>query len=383
MDVSSEMVHSLLPVFLVTAVGASGLVVGVIEGLAEALALVVKVFSGALSDYLGKRKGLAVLGYGLGALSKPLFALASGAGLVLVARLIDRTGKGIRGAPRDALIADIAPADMRGAAFGLRQALDSVGAVLGPLLAVGLMVLWANDFQVVFWVAVIPALLSVLVLIFGVQEPVHHHPGRGINPIRRESLRLLTRPYWIVVLLGTCFALARFSEAFLLLRAQQGGLAVSWIPLVLVVMNSVYAGSAYPLGRLADRMSHTALLAMGLVVLVFADLVLAYSNHWTVVVLGVILWGLHLGMTQGLLAAMVAHTAPAELRGTAFGAFNLASGVALLVASVLAGLLWDELGAEATFLAGAGFCCVTLLLLLWLKKSGVRGQNKDRKARLL
>jgi len=374
MDVSSEMVHSLLPVFLVTAVGASGLVVGVIEGLAEALALVVKVFSGALSDYWGKRKGLAVLGYGLGALSKPLFALASGAGLVLVARLIDRTGKGIRGAPRDALVADIVPADMRGAAFGLRQALDSVGAVLGPLLAVGLMLLWANDFQAVFWVAVIPGLLSVLVLIFGVQEPVHHHPGRGINPIRRESLRLLTRPYWIVVLLGTCFALARFSEAFLLLRAQQGGLAVSWIPLVLVVMNVVYAGSAYPLGRLADRMSHTALLAMGLVVLVFADLVLAYSNHWTVVVLGVILWGLHLGMTQGLLAAMVAHTAPAELRGTAFGAFNLASGVALLVASVLAGLLWDEVGAEATFLAGAGFCCVTLLLLLWLKKIGSLGE---------
>ncbi len=222
MDVSSEMVHSLLPVFLVTAVGASGLVVGVIEGLAEALALVVKVFSGVLSDYWGKRKGLAVLGYGLGALSKPLFALASGAGLVLVARLIDRTGKGIRGAPRDALIADIAPADMRGAAFGLRQALDSVGAFLGPLLAVGLMLLWANDFQAVFWVAVIPGLLSVLVLIFGVQEPVHHHPGRGINPIRRESLRLLTRPYWIVVLLGTCFALARFSEAFLLAACAAG-----------------------------------------------------------------------------------------------------------------------------------------------------------------
>jgi MFS family permease len=370
MDVSSEMVHSLLPVFLVTAVGASGLMVGVIEGLAEALALVVKVFSGVLSDYWGKRKGLAVLGYGLGALSKPLFALASGAGLVLVARLIDRTGKGIRGAPRDALVADIAPAAMRGAAFGLRQALDSVGAVLGPLLAVGLMLLWANDFQAVFWVAVIPGLLSVLVLILGVQEPDHHHPGRGINPIRRENLRLLKRPYWIVVLLGTCFALARFSEAFLLLRAQQGGLAVSWIPLVLVVMNVVYAGSAYPLGRLADRMSHTALLAMGLALLSLADLVLAYSNHWTVVVLGVVLWGLHLGMTQGLLAAMVAHTAPPELRGTAFGAFNLASGLALLVASVLAGLLWDQVGAAATFLVGAGFCCVTLLLLSWLKKSG-------------
>jgi MFS family permease len=373
MDVSSEMVHSLLPVFLVTAVGASGLMVGIIEGLAEALALVVKVFSGALSDYWGKRKGLAVLGYGLGALSKPLFALASGAGLVLVARLIDRTGKGIRGAPRDALIADIAPADMRGAAFGLRQSLDSVGAFLGPLLAVGLMLLWANDFQAVFWVAMIPGLLSVLVLIFGVHEPVHHHPGRGINPIRRESLRLLERPYWIVVLLGTCFALARFSEAFLLLRAQQGGLAVSWIPLVLVVMNVVYALSAYPLGQLADRMSHTALLAMGLVILALADLVLAYGNHWTVVVLGVMLWGLHLGMTQGLLAAMVAHTAPAELRGTAFGAFNLASGLALLVASVLAGLLWDEIGASATFLAGAGFCSITLLLLWWLKNSGSLG----------
>jgi len=369
------MVHSLLPVFLVTAVGASGLVVGVIEGLAEALALVVKVFSGVLSDYWGKRKGLAVLGYGMGALSKPLFALASGAGLVLVARLIDRTGKGIRGAPRDALIADIAPVAMRGAAFGLRQSLDSVGAFLGPLLAVGLMLLWANDFQAVFWVAVIPGLLSVLVLVLGVQEPVRQHPGRGINPIRRDSLRRLTRPYWTVVLLGTCFSLARFSEAFLLLRAAQGGLAVTWIPLVLVVMNAVYAVSAYPLGRLADRMSHTALLAMGLLVLLLADLVLASSNHWAVVMFGVALWGLHLGMTQGLLAAMVAQSAPAELRGTAFGAFNLASGVALLVASVLAGLLWDEIGAKATFLAGAGFCCLTLLYLFWLKKSGSLGSE--------
>jgi MFS family permease len=185
---------------------------------------------------------------------------------------------------------------------------------------------------------------------------------------------LLTRPYWTVVLLGTCFALARFSEAFLLLRAQQGGLALSWIPLVMVVMNVVYAGSAYPLGRLADRMSHTALLAMGLAVLALADLVLASSNHWAVVMLGVALWGLHLGMTQGLLAAMIAHTAPAELRGTAFGAFNLASGLALLIASVLAGLLWDEMGAAATFLAGAGFCCITLLCLFRVKKSGIMTQ---------
>ena len=375
MDVSSEMVHSLLPLYLVTAVGASALVVGVIEGLAEALALMVKVFSGALSDYWGKRKGLAVFGYSLGALSKPLFALASGAGLVLVARLIDRTGKGIRGAPRDALIADIAPADMRGAAFGLRQSLDSVGAFLGPLLAVGLMLLWANDFQAVFWVAVIPGLLAVLVLVLAVPEPEPDpacpHPTRGTNPLRRENVRRLSRPYWIVVLLGACFSLARFSEAFLLLRAGQVGVAVAWIPLVLVVMNVVYSLSAYPVGRLADKMSPVTLLTLGLAVLLVADLVLAFGGHWSVVLAGVALWGLHLGMTQGLLAAMVAHAAPADLRGTAFGAFNLASGLALLVASVLAGLLWDQFGAVATFLAGAAFCCITLLCLFCVKKSAI------------
>jgi len=370
MDVSSEMVHSLLPVFLVTAVGASALTVGFIEGLAEALALVVKVFSGTLSDFWGRRKGLAVFGYSLGALSKPLFALAPGAGMVLAARLIDRTGKGIRGAPRDALIADLAPADRRGEAFGLRQSLDSVGAFLGPLLAVGLMLLWANDFRAVFWVAVVPGLLAVLVLVLGVQEPAHTRPGRGVNPIRRENLRRLSRAYWSVVILGACFSLARFSEAFLLLRAEQGGLAVSWVPLVLVVMNLAYSLSAYPVGRLADRMSHTTLLAIGLLVLLLADLLLAASNHWAMVLLGVAVWGLHLGMTQGLLATMIAHTAPADLRGTAFGAFNMVSGLALLIASVLAGLLWDQLGATATFLAGAGFSCAALLCLLWLKKIG-------------
>jgi MFS family permease len=260
---------------------------------------------------------------------------------------------------------------MRGAAFGLRQSLDSVGAVLGPLLAVGLMLLWANDFQAVFWVAVIPGLLAVLVLLLGVQEPVHAYSGRGVNPIRRDSLRRLSRAYWTVVLLGTLFSLARFSEAFLLLRAEQGGLAVSWIPLVLVVMNVVYSVSAYPMGRLVDRVSHVALLSIGMAVLLVADLILASGDHWTTVLLGVSFWGLHLGLTQGLLAAMVAHTAPPDLRGTAFGAFNLASGLALLAASVLAGLLWDQIGAVATFLAGAVFCCITLLCLIWLKKSGI------------
>jgi MFS family permease len=306
MDISSEMVHSLLPLFMVGTLGASALVVGLIEGLAEATALIVKVFSGVLSDWWGKRKWLAVFGYALGALTKPLFALAPGIGTVLTARLLDRVGKGVRGAPRDALVADIAPPDMRGAAFGLRQSLDTVGAFVGPLLAVGLMLLWANDFRAVF-------------------------------------------------------TLARFSEAFLVLRAEQSGVPLALVPLVMVAMNLVYAASAYPFGRLSDRMDHRTLLALGLAVLIAADLVLAANAHWTTLLAGVALWGLHMGMTQGLLATMVADTAPADLRGTAFGFFNLVSGVALLLSSAIAGLLWDRLGASFTFYAGAGFSGLALL----------------------
>jgi MFS family permease len=365
MDISSEMVHSLLPMFMVTTLGTSVLVVGLIEGLAESTALIVKVFSGALSDYLGKRKGLAVLGYAMGALSKPLFAMAPGIGLVVTARLIDRLGKGIRGAPRDALVADIAPAHLRGAAFGLRQSLDTVGAFLGPLIGVGLMLLWANDFRAVFWVAVVPGALAVALLWFGLREPDTGRPAGATNPIRRDSLRRLAPAYWWVVGIGAAFALARFSEAFLVLRAQQSGIAMALVPLVMVAMSLVYAASAYPFGKLSDRMPHHCLLAWGLLVLVAADLVLARAAGPAGVLLGVALWGMHMGMTQGLLATMVANTAPADLRGTAFGLFNLVSGVAMLLASVLAGGLWDSFGPAATFHAGAGFCVLTLLMLLW------------------
>lgn len=360
MDISSEMIHSLLPLFMVTTLGASALVVGLIEGLAEATALIVKVFSGALSDFLGKRKGLALFGYALGAVSKPLFALAPTIGFVLGARLLDRVGKGIRGAPRDALVADITPEGLRGAAFGLRQSLDTVGAFLGPLLAVGLMLLWANDFRAVFWVAVIPGWLAVALLFLGVHEPARHAGVRRSNPISRENLRRLSPAYWWVVGIGAVFTLARFSEAFLVLRAEQGGIPLALVPLVMVMMNLVYAATAYPFGKLADRMSHSRLLIYGLIVLLAADLVLASSNHWTAVLLGVSLWGVHMGMTQGLLATMVADTAPVDLRGTAFGFFNLISGVAMLFASVTAGLLWDRLGAAFTFYAGAAFCLLTL-----------------------
>ena len=364
MDISSEMIHSLLPLFMVTVLGTSALSVGVVEGLAEATALIVKVFSGTLSDYLGRRKGLAVFGYALGALSKPLFALAGSFGLVVTARLIDRVGKGIRGAPRDALVADLAPPEMRGAAFGLRQSLDTVGAFLGPLIAVGLMLLWANDFRAVFWVAVVPGVLAVIVLIAGVKEP----PARGVelraNPISRASLRQLGTAYWWVVAVGGVFTLARFSEAFLVLRAQQGGMPLALVPLVMVAMNVVYALSAYPFGKLSDRIDHRTLLVLGLLVLVAADFVLASSSHWSVVLVGVALWGIHMGMTQGLLATMVADAAPPALRGTAYGFFNLVSGIALLIASVVAGLLWDKFGAPYTFHAGAAFSVLAIVALI-------------------
>lgn len=363
MDISSEMIHSLLPVFLVTGLGASMLTVGLIEGAAEATALIVKVFSGAWSDWVGRRKPLAVLGYGLGAASKPLFALATTPGLVLAARLIDRVGKGLRGAPRDALVSELAPPEIRGAAFGLRQALDTVGAFLGPLVAIGLMLLWANDFQAIFWVAVIPGVLSVALLAFGVREPERPAGTPRVNPIRRDSLRQLPAAYWWVVGLGALFTLARFSEAFLVLRAQQGGLAIAWAPLVLIFMNVVFSVGAYPFGRLADRMSHRKLLAMGLAVLVAADLALAAADRGPLLWVGIALWGLHMAMTQGLLATMVADTSPPALRGTAFGFFNLASGLALLVASGLAGLLWDRLGPASTFLAGAAISLAALAVL--------------------
>ena len=364
MDTSSELIHSLLPLFLVNTLGASVLAVGLIEGAAEATALIVKMFSGALSDYWGKRKSLAVLGYGLAALTKPLFALAPTAGMVLAARVIDRVGKGIRGAPRDALVADITPPEARGAAFGLRQALDTAGAFIGPLLAVAFMWRWAGDFRAVFWLACLPALLAVAVLIAGVREPMRPPGGPRANPLRRENLRRLGGAYWRVVGIGAVFTLARFSEAFLLLRAQQGGLPIALAPLVMVAMNLVYAAAAYPLGKLSDRIGRRALLALGLAALIAADLTLALDAGWPVVFAGVALWGLYLGMTQGQLSALVADAAPPDLRGTAFGAFNLVSGLALLAASALAGLLWEKLGAPATFCAGAALSGLALMLLL-------------------
>ena len=364
MDLSSEMIHALLPLYLAVGLGASMLTVGVIEGVAEATALVVRIFSGALSDWLGKRKLLVAIGYGLAAFTKPVFPLATSIFWLFAARFVDRIGKGIRGAPRDALIADLSPPEVRGTSFGLRQSLDTVGAFLGPLIAIALMVLFANNFAAVFWIAVIPAFLAFLVVIVFVREPDRPPEQKPVrSPLSRREIARLGSGFWTVVALGTLFTLARFSEAFLLLRAERLGLSLAFVPVVLVVMNVVYALSAWPACALSDRIGRFGLLAAGFGVLIVADLALAFAPNVAIVMLGTGLWGLHLGLTQGILAAFIADTAPADLRGTAFGMFNLVTGIAMLLASVIAGALWDLVGAQTTFLAGAAFTALAFAVL--------------------
>ncbi len=364
MDTSSELIHGLLPVFLVTVLGASASMVGFIEGFAEATAAVGKVFSGAFSDWIGKRKALTAIGYGIAAASKALFPIASSLGMVLLARFADRIGKGVRDAPRDALIADVTPPNLRGAAYGLRQALDTIGAVIGPLLALGLMYLFAGDFRAVFWWAVPPAVLAVLLIVFIVREP-DRPEGASIarRRLKAADLALLPPVFWWVVAIGAVFTLARFSEAFLILRANGSGLPIELTPLVLVAMNAVYAVVVAPAGALSDRVGRHGLLLLGMAVVVVADVLVAFWPSLPTVFIGIALWGAHLGLTQGLLAALVADAAPADKRGTAFGVFNLVTGGVLLVASFLAGLLWDTLGPTVTFAAGAAFAAIAAVLL--------------------
>lgn len=396
MDVSSELIHSLLPVFMVSFLGASMITVGIIEGVAESTAAVMKVFSGALSDYLGKRKFLLVLGYALAAFTKPIFPLATSVNWVFAARFVDRIGKGIRGAPRDALVADITPPQMRGAAYGLRQALDSVGALIGPLLAMALMIWFANNIRAVMWIAVAPAFIAVALLMIYVREPERaNRDAQAKSPLTIADSKRLPLHYWFIVLLGAVFTLARFSEAFLVLRAQDVGLGLGYVPAVMIVMNVFYAAAAYPAGAAADAagqrnslsgarsaeapaghpMTQRRLLLLGLALLIAADLVLAFATSPLVVFAGAALWGLHMAFTQGLLSKLVAENVPADLFGTAFGIFNLVSGGALLLASVIAGSLWSSLGATATFLTGAGFAAAAAIGLLAARQRLPRSAN--------
>ncbi len=351
--------------------------VGLVEGIAEATAAITKIFSGAISDYFRKRKLLAIVGYGLAAITKPIFPLANSIGCIFAARFIDRFGKGIRGAPRDALVADITPPEQRGAAYGLRQSLDSIGAFLGPALAVTLMILLASNIHMVLWIAVIPAFLAVALLIVGVREPKHlaNESGRH-NPLSFSNAKRLPIFYWMTVLLGAVFTLARFSEAFLILRAQDLGLPIIYVPAIMIVMNVVYALTAYPAGIAADRFSHVALLIIGLALLIGGDILLATAHSPPIAFLGAALWGLHMGFTQGLFSKLVADAAPKDLLGTAFGIFSLVTGCALLVASVLAGWLWSAFGAPATFVVGAGFATIALLGLIY---AWLRSRNKSIK----
>jgi MFS family permease len=373
MDISSEMIQALLPLYLVVGLGASALVVGTIEGVAEATALIVRIFSGALSDRLGHRKWLAAAGYGLAAITKPVFPLAPSVGWLFAARFVDRIGKGIRGSPRDALIADITPADLRGASFGLRQSLDTVGAFIGPLAALVLMLLTADNFTLVFWFAVIPGFLSFAVIALAVHEPERQADLQTVRaPLSRAEIARLGAGFWIVVALSGVFTLARFSEAFLLLRAQSVGMTLALVPSILVAMNVIYALAAWPAGALSDRVGRYGLLTGGFAMLIAADIVLALAPNVAAVVLGAALWGLHMGLTQGILASLVADTAPPDLRGTAFGMFNLVAGIATVAASVIAGVLWDAAGPQVTFIAGAVFTALALAVVPLLRRSAAK-----------
>ncbi|MBN9096339.1 MULTISPECIES: MFS transporter [Pandoraea] len=373
MDFSSELVHALLPIYLVTTMGMSVAAFGVLEGVAEATAMIVKVFSGAISDWLGRRKGLLLLGYGLSALTKPLFALATSPAIVVSARLLDRAGKGIRGAPRDALIADVAPTEIRGACFGLRQSMDTIGALLGPLLAILLMFWFSDQIRVVLWFAVAPAFVAIALIVFCVRESPAEGGTQGFrSPLHWRSLTEFSSRYWRVVAVGSAFALARFSEAFLVLRAQQSGLSIAWIPGVMVVMSLTYTVSAWPVGMLSDRMDRRTLLAIGMLLLISADLILGANRTISSMFVGVALWGLHMGFTQGTLATMVSESSPAALRGTAFGMFNLIGGLSMLLASAIAGAMWEYFGASVTFYAGAALVLVPLSLCWCLPRSTSR-----------
>jgi len=368
MDISSEIIHSLLPVFMLSVLGISVASIGVIEGIANSLASITKVFSGVISDWLGKRKVLILLGYGIAALTKPLFPLAHGITSIMAARFIDRIGKGIRGAPRDALISDVSSPGTYGAAFGLRQSMDRIGAFIGPALAIILMLYLFNDYRLVFWIAVIPAFISVAFIIFGIKEPKFKKlKEKKEFPIKKKELIKLRKPFWIVISFATFFTLMRFSEAFLLLRGDSLGLAANLTPAIFIVMNMAYAVSAYPIGKLSDKLGKLQLLAIGIFIIIIADLLLALGNNLYFIFAGAALWGLHMGMTQGLLSALIADTSPESLRGTAFGIFHLLTGVALLISSMTAGWLWSAYSPSMTFFVGAIFAITSLLLLALMR----------------
>jgi len=365
MDLSSEIYHSLLPAFVTITLGLPVTALGAIDGVAEGTANFAKLVSGRLSDRSLKRKPWILAGYGLAALSKPLFPLAQGAAELIGARFADRVGKGIRGSPRDAMIADETPPEIRGRAFGLRQSLDVVGALLAPIAAIALMAWLANDIRAVFWIAAIPAAFSFLLAWLALREPQRHEAGAARTPLL-SGFRAITAPTRRLIAVGFLFTLARFSESFLILKGMELGLSETFSPLTIVLFNLAYVALAYPAGALSDRMSPRSILLAGMGVLIAGDLVLAYAGGYAALIVGVTLWGAHMALTQGIFARMIADSAPDHLRATSFGAFWFVSGLGGLLASLGAGMLWDRDGSSATFLASAGLAAVALAILTLL-----------------
>ncbi|EIJ32925.1 MFS transporter [Thiothrix nivea] len=366
MDMSSEFIHAVLPVYLTTTLGLSVLAVGIVEGIAEATASIMKVFSGVISDRFRKRKALVLTGYGLAALTKPVFPLANTALEVVTARFVDRIGKGIRGAPRDALMADVTPPALLNTAYGIRQSLDTVGAFAGPLLAMLMLYWYSHDLRLVMWVAVIPALACVGLILWGVREPDGIGEGNSKPRLHWRDARKLPFTYWLLLVLTGVVTLARMTDALLVLRAQENGLQLVWIPLVLVVYSAVYAVSVWPVGVLAERIGQRGLLLVGMACLAISQWSLAEAaTTGALFWLGISLWGLHMGLTQGLLAARVAQLAPGELRGTSFGLFHLTIGVMQLLAGVGFGWLWVAFSAGTAFQVAA-VVSLASLPLLWM-----------------
>jgi len=366
MDVSTEMIHSLLPIYLVSILGVSAIAVGMIEGIAESTSLLIRIFSGTLSDYLGKRKLIATIGYGIAAATKPLFAIATSLNVIMAARFVDRLGKGIRGAPRDALIGDLSPLSIRGACFGLRQSLDNVGAIAGPLIAILLMWLFANNIKAVFWAATIPAFVSFFIILVVVKEPKkeHHYNQEEQKPFNIKDVAKLHSSFWWVIVIAVVISFARMSEAFLVLKAQDAGFELMYIPLVLVIMNLIYASTSYPAGKLSDKIDRMHLLSLGTLILLISDLLLAYATTHIHTMLGVALWGLHMGVTQGIFAALIVDKTPAHLYGTAFGIFNFLCGLAILFGNIIAGWIWSVHGAQLTFLFSSSLVGLMFLIIL-------------------
>jgi MFS family permease len=367
MDLSSEIYHALLPAFITLVLGLPVTALGAIDGVAEATANFAKLFSGRLSDRSRRRKPWVMAGYGLAALSKPLFPLAGSALTLLAARFADRIGKGIRGSPRDAMLADETPPEIRGRAFGLRQALDTAGALLAPLAAIGLMALLASNIRAVFWIAVIPAAISFLLAWLALREPEQHLAPPKKSPFF-SGFRNLDDHTKRLLKVGFLFALARFSEGFLILKGMDVGLGAAMSPLTLAIFNLAYVALAYPAGALSDRMSPRTILMVGIAMLIAGNLVLAETSSFAGLVVGAVLWGAHMALTQGIFSRMIADSAPGELRATSFGAFYFVSGVGGLLASLGAGWLWDREGASATFVTSAAIAAVALAMLSLLEE---------------